>query len=138
MKLEREGRVVGFNGPLARVRVDSDAACGSCGSRSRCGSGAARIVELELPASLAVGDRVDLSLPAASVTRAALLGYLLPALCLIGGALLGAVQGNDTSAALGALGGLAAGLAAVRLISHSASARRMGLPGAAGYSGECS
>lgn len=63
--------------------------------------------------------------------RAALLGYLLPAICLVAGAALAGVEGNDTSAALGAVAGLMAGLALVRLISRSASARRMGLPAGA-------
>jgi positive regulator of sigma E activity len=138
--IEREGRVVGFAGALTRVRIEAGAACGGCGSRSRCGgAGAAQIVDLELPAGLALGERVSVAAAADSVARAALLGYLLPAACLVAGAALAAVDGNDTGAALGALAGLAAGLTAVRLISHSASARRMGLPGRADFKpGECS
>lgn len=144
--VEREGHVVGFSGALTRVRVEAGAACGGCGSHARCGSAgsssAAQIVELALPAGLsglAIGDRVSVTMPSANVTRAALLGYLLPAACLVLGAALAGIEGNDTSAALGAVAGLVAGLALVRLISRSASARRMGLLAGADINpGECS
>lgn len=144
--VEREGHVVGFSGALTRVRVEAGAACGCCGSRARCGSAgsssAAQIVELALPAGLsglAIGDRVSVATPSANVARAALLGYLLPAACLVLGAALAGIEGNDTSAALGAVAGLMVGLALVRLISRSASARRMGLLAGADINpGECS
>lgn len=101
--------------------------CSSCGHIGGCGvgklAGGRRETLISLPSlpSLAIGDRVKLELDEAQVTRAAMLGYLLPALMLIGGALLGeqvgaggTVPGADAGAALGALFGLAAGLLLAR------------------------
>lgn len=72
---------------------------------------------VRLPAAgVSIGQRVVLSLDEAQLTRAALLGYLLPAALLLAGAVMGETLGSgEPAAALGALFGLAAGLLITRL-----------------------
>lgn len=100
--------------------------CSSCGHAGGCGIGKlagnrrTTLIRLPRPSNLAIGDQVTLELDEAHVTRAAMLGYLLPAVLLIGGALTGeqvggmTALGNDASAALGAVFGLATGLLLAR------------------------
>lgn len=96
-------------------------ACAACGHGSACGigrlTGRPRERLLSLPAAdLQLGQTVMLELDERQLTQAALLGYLLPALLLLAGAVLGEKVGaGDTAAALGALGGLALGLLLPRL-----------------------
>lgn len=124
--VERAGQVVGFERGQALVRVENASACGSCGSRGACASGAkaAPVIRMALPAGTQVGDRVAMAMPAASVAQAAVLGYLLPPACLLAGAIVGeGAYGGDAAAAAGAGLGLIAGLLLARLISHFALGR---------------
>ena len=64
---------------------------------------------------------VAVAIPAGSLTRAAMLGYLLPPVAM----LIGAITAeqfflNELAAVIGAALGLAAGVLAARLISHFA------------------
>jgi sigma-E factor negative regulatory protein RseC len=118
------GRVRRIDGARALVAV-ATSGCSSCGHVSGCGigklAGQRRETLIALPTlpGLSAGDAVTLELDEAQVTRAALLGYLLPAVCLIAGALLGEKVGAretaDVLAALGAVAGLVLGLAITRL-----------------------
>lgn len=124
--IERAGRVVGFEGDHAVVRLENASACGSCGSRGTCGSGqkAAQVIRMDLPAPTQLGDRITLSMPSSSIALAALLGYLLPPASLLAGAVVGATRyGGDEAAVLGAGMGFAVGLLLVRLISRFALGR---------------
>ena len=124
--VERVGRVVGFDGDQAKVLLEVDSACGSCGSRGSCSSEgkAMRVVRMPLPADTKLGDRVSVSTSASSVALAALLGYLLPAAALLVGAIVGASQAEgDIGAVLGAGAGLFVGLLLARLIFHPFSRR---------------
>ena len=118
-RVERRGVVVGFQDGLAGVRMEVEAACASCGSRSACSTGkAGQTVALELPKATRIGDTVSVTIPAASITRAALLGYLLPPLALLFGAYFaGFVRQGDGAAVIGAGLGFVAGLLTVRLIA---------------------
>lgn len=99
--------------------------CSSCGHASGCGigklAGNRRETVIALPADgLRVGQSVTLELDEAQLTRAALFGYLLPTVLLLGGALLGEaigakVDAGDTLSLLGALAGLAGGILLGRL-----------------------
>lgn len=102
--------------------------CTSCGHAGGCGIGklAGRgETLLALPATpgLRAGDAVQVELREAQLTRAALVGYLLPVLLIVAGALLGQALGEklgaggtvDGLAALGAVAGLALGLLLTRL-----------------------
>lgn len=124
--VERRGTVIGSHAGITRIRLEPAPACSGCGSRGTCASGASepKVVEMRLRASAVPGTRVTLTLPESSVALASLLGYLLPAV----GLLLGAVVASrffagDLAAVLGAAAGLAAGLLGVRLISGNFSHR---------------
>jgi sigma-E factor negative regulatory protein RseC len=119
------GQVRRIDGARALVAV-ATSGCSSCGHLGGCGigklAGRRRETLIALPAlpGLSAGDAVTLELDEAQVTRAALLGYLLPAVCLIAGALLGEKVGAggtaaDSLAALGAVAGLLTGLSLTRL-----------------------
>lgn len=98
--------------------------CSACGHGGGCGigklAGKRKETLLTLPAAgLVVGQQVALTLDERQLTRAALLGYLLPAVLLIVGALVGegvgAKLGAGDTAPAGALLGLLAGLGLTRL-----------------------
>jgi sigma-E factor negative regulatory protein RseC len=105
--------------------------CSSCGHAGGCGigklAGSRRETLITLPGlpGLAKGDAVKLELDEAQVTRAALRGYLLPALLMVIGAIVGQIVsekvggggtavGSDATAALGAVLGMASGLLLAR------------------------
>ena len=133
MDSERLARIRGLDGDSVTVEVAVDSACGSCSSRTRCGSQGTQVIRLPLSACDAfdagqlptMGERVRLisDLP---VIRAGLLAYLLPALSLIAGAVAGqllftgAAEASgrpllaDLGAAAGALLGLVGALVALR------------------------
>ena len=116
--LLRHGEVIALAGGRARVRLDADAGCCACASRGACasGGGSASTIELAAPAEVRAGDRVTLSVSASSLTAAALLGYLLPPVCLLAGAVAASLTwGSDGAAVLGSLIGLGAGLLVARL-----------------------
>lgn len=121
--IKRNGEVVGFARGMAQVRLERDAGCSACGSRATCASGnsAAELIRLSLPAHTHVGDRVTVSIPAASLTLAAVLGYLLPPVSLLAGAIAANILfGNDVAAVLGAGAGFASGLLLARVTSSLA------------------
>ena len=122
MLAEREGIVIGSRAGVTRIRVQPAAACAGCGSRGSCASASAsakpQFVDVRLPAPAVPGAHVTLSLPESSITLAAVLGYLFPALGLLLGAVIAAVLfTGDLPAVLGAVVGLLAGLLGVRLAS---------------------
>lgn len=113
--VETRGRVIALHDGLAEIRVAAASACASCRTRSVCGSGQERSLQIPAPAHAVVGDTVSLQLPQDSFSLGMLIGYLLPALSmLLGAALLS--SGGDALAALGAALGLACGLALARLL----------------------
>lgn len=121
--VERAGKVIGFEGADALVRLENASGCGTCGSRGSCGSAgrAPQVIRVALPGRSQLGDRVTVSMSSSSITLAALLGYLLPPACLLAGAVAGAVNvGGDEAAVAGAGIGLFIGLLLARLISRFA------------------
>lgn len=119
--IERGGQVVGFDRGQALVQLDAEAGCGSCGSRGRCGSAgrAEQVIRMPLRAGSEIGERVTLAAPSSSIALAALAGYLLPAACLLAGAVAGSMRyGSDAAAVTGAGLGLLAGLLLARLIGQ--------------------
>ena len=122
-QLEREGVVLAAvaAGERARLRLKASATCAGCACRSACAADEAheQIVTVRLRDAVRAGDRVRLQLPESALPLAALLGYLLPVICLLGGAVLfGQVSDADAAPVLGALGGLTAGLLLVRRIAR--------------------
>ena len=125
----RHGEVIALADGRVRVRLDEDAGCGACASRGACASGggsggkSAPTMEFAAPAGVRAGDRVTLAVAASSLTAAALLGYLLPPVCLLAGAVAASLAwGSDGAAVLGGSVGLGAGL----LVARLASARVVG------------
>ncbi len=122
MLAEREGIVIGTRAGVTRIQVQPAAACAGCGSRGSCTSASAsakpQFVDVRLPAPAVPGAQVTLSLPESSIALAAVLGYLLPAIGLLLGAVIAAVLfTGDLPAVLGAVLGLLAGLLGVRFAS---------------------
>lgn len=121
--VERSGTVIGMDAGVARVRLAPAPGCAGCGSRGACASAAAKpqIVEVRLPSATTVGSEVTLSIPESSVVLAALLGYLLPIVGLMVGAVaaIGFVD-SDLSAVIGAGAGFLLGLLGARRISSGA------------------
>lgn len=129
--LTHAGVIRAIDGRRMSVAVATQG-CASCGQKKSCGvgqlAGTRPSTLIELPASegLQAGDPVTLSLDAATIHRAALLGYLLPAILLMAGTVAGDVLAEpglsaDLGAALGALAGGGIGLLLARL-----GARRLG------------
>lgn len=122
--LEREGVVLSTvaAGGLARLRLQPSADCAGCSCRSACSADEAReqFVTVTLLKDAVPGERVRLQLPESALPLAALLGYLLPVVCLLAGAmLLCQVSDTDLAPVLGAVVGLAGGLLLVRRIARS-------------------
>lgn len=115
--INADGHIDRLQGGQAQIRITPPSGCGSCRSRSACGAGSERLVWVSAPAGAGVGDRVSLQLPAASLNRAALLAYLLPALTTLAGAALAAPAG-DLAAALSAGAGLGLGLVLLRILGR--------------------
>lgn len=75
----------------AVVLVERSSACEQCRSRGACEvlSGRTMRVEIENELGAKEGDRVEISLPAASVLKVSFLVYLVPVAALVAGAYLG-------------------------------------------------
>ncbi len=116
--METRGRIVAIADGMADVRIAAISACGSCRSQESCGTAAAantQIVRVDATPGMHSGDEISLQMEAATVAGGALLGYLMPALSVIGGAIAGSEWfGSDAAAALGAGIGLTLGLLALR------------------------
>jgi len=120
--LETRGEVIGFAHGMAQIRVErASSGCAGCGSRGACASGpaSAQVIRMHLSDTPRVGDQVTVSMPSSSIALAALLGYLLPPVGLLLGAVIAAgTFDGDAAAVLGAGLGFVAGLLLARLISH--------------------
>ena len=126
--IERCGEVIGIARGVAQIRLEANAGCAGCGSRHACASGDAAplMIELAVPGKVQAGARVTIAMPAASLTLAALLGYLLPPVALLIGAIVANLAfGNDLAAVLGAVLGLFAGIFAARLTATLAFGRTL-------------
>lgn len=117
------GVIQHIEGTRAIVAVSVASGCGTCAKRGGCGIGAgtrgdkSALVDVEASPGLRPGDTVTVCVDDAGLLPAALLGYLLPAVALIAGAVAGhASDGSDGTAAIGALAGLAVGLALPRVL----------------------
>ena len=118
--ISHTGRVHAIEGNTAQIAVMT-AACSSCGHAGGCSigklAGKQRQSLIAVPADgLRLGQSVTLTLDESRLTQAALLGYLLPVVMLLMGALLGEkVDAGETASVIGAGIGLFAGLLLTRL-----------------------
>ncbi|ENY73739.1 sigma-E factor regulatory protein RseC [Aeromonas diversa CDC 2478-85] len=129
---EELATVVELDGDHAWVSCERRSACNSCQQQSDCGTGTvakamanrAQRVRVRLCAEVRVGQQIRIGIPQHSLIQGALLVYLLPLLCLVGGGLLGQLwlrpllqAGEGVSILTTALGG-AAGFLLVRYLSR--------------------
>lgn len=128
-QVERKGRVIAIeeNG-MARVRLERASACGGCGSRGTCASASGmQEIRLHLAKPAQPGDGVSVSMPASSVVLAAVLGYLLPPLGLIAGAVFCDLTYDcDMASVIGAGAGFIGGLLLARLIAFFTLGKHQG------------
>ena len=122
--LEARGRVVEVRDGTAEVRLAVASSCHGCRAQGVCSSGREQSVRIAAADGVAVGDVVSLALGEAQFSLGVAIGYLLPALTLLLGAVLLSFAG-DTAAALGAAVGLAVGILLVRLLSRRLLADRL-------------
>jgi sigma-E factor negative regulatory protein RseC len=133
--LTETGRVVAVDTDGLWVETIRQSTCGVCAAQKACGHGLInrmtdgkrsyiRVLPGEqAPAECSVDDQVRISIPEEIILRGSFVAYLLPLICMLGGALLavGFLPGSeDGAAALGAITGLLIGFAAVRwhAVSH--------------------
>lgn len=119
-----DGRVLAVDAGEALVALPAGG-CAACAGKSGCGIGRlagerpARVVRVPACAGLQPGDAVVLEADAAALARAALLGYLVPAVGIVGGSVAGDLAtGMEAGAVAGALAGFLFGLAAVRVFAR--------------------
>ena len=127
--LVETGRVVAVETDSLWVETIRQSTCGSCAARKGCGHGLLnryaegkrgyiRVVPgITGTIDCAVDDQVRISIPEEVILRGSLVVYVLPLLCMLGGAVLGSVlfEGmSDANAALGAVAGFGFGFALVR------------------------
>ncbi|CPR17779.1 SoxR-reducing system protein RseC [Brenneria goodwinii] len=109
--------VVSWQNGIATLNCEQRSGCGSCQSRSTCGTGVLNQLgapvehQLRVPCEqpLQVGQRVELGIAEARLLQSAVMVYFVPLVGLFAGsALLQALFANELSAVLGALlgGGL--------------------------------
>ncbi len=122
------GLVTGITGEnRALVTVHRAEACHSCSVKGACsalgGQTKDLVLEAENDARAQPGDRVTLSMPQSSVVKASMVLYLLPALGLVAGAVLGRevalAQGwiTDPASITGSFLGLVVGFAISKVLS---------------------
>jgi sigma-E factor negative regulatory protein RseC len=123
--IEGLARVVGIDGDQAWLATEAPAACGSCATKSACGSGKAkRSASWRVPrdlgtgqARLALGDTVHVGVDRSALTRASLTAYVLPLVTmLIAASTL--QSAGDAVAVIGALAGLLLGVAVARVLAR--------------------
>lgn len=126
-------RVVAIDGDKVWLEPLQTSSCGGCASAAVCGSKGMGTLASRLEArrfaideirGLAVGDTVELALAGSKLIQAAALAYLLPLLAaLICAGALQARFGSDAITLCGALGGMALGFVAMRLLARRLAAR---------------
>jgi len=120
--VECRGEVIGLVHGTALVRLErAPSSCGGCSSRGTCSSGHAPTQEvlMEMPEGTKIGDQVTVSMPSSSLALAAVVGYLLPPVFLLLGAIVAdSYFAGDAAAVLGAAIGLLLGLLVARLASR--------------------
>ncbi|MCF8062768.1 MAG: SoxR reducing system RseC family protein [Deltaproteobacteria bacterium] len=82
----------------AVVLVERSSACEQCRSKGACEMLSGRTMRVEVTNELGAeeGDRVEISLPAASVMKLSFLVYLVPVAALVAGAYLGSLWVEDS------------------------------------------
>lgn len=121
--IEGLARVVAVDNAQVWLVAEQPAACGSCATRSACGSGTAKpAASWRAPRSLghgqpplSLGDTVRIGVDRSALTRASLTAYALPLVTMLTAVV--AMQGaSDAMAISAALVGLLMGVAVARVL----------------------
>jgi sigma-E factor negative regulatory protein RseC len=90
--IRESGIIERVDGRRAVVRIQKGGSCAACENRASCHIGTDRplLVEVDNEMGAAEGDRVELSMPTASLLKLSFLVYMVPVLALVLGAILGA------------------------------------------------
>lgn len=126
--LETRAIIIQLDGAEAVVEAKQGGGCGHCDSEKGCGKAAQlfcsqpRRFRVRNDINARIGEEVQVSVADGVLLRSAAIIYLLPLVLLLAGGLLGSHWAGDVShrdgyAAIGALLGLAAGFALVRLVT---------------------
>jgi sigma-E factor negative regulatory protein RseC len=131
--IEESGRVVSTRGEYAWIETGRATACGSCASRSGCGTSVLATLFGRRPANIrvvnsigaAVGEQVVIGISESGLVRGSLAVYLVPLAGLFAGALAGQSLAaasvsapGDLASMLGGAGGFAAGIVWLRRFSR--------------------
>jgi sigma-E factor negative regulatory protein RseC len=129
--IRENGIVESVSARRAVVRIQKGGSCAACENRSSCHIDSDRplLVEVDNEMGAAAGDRVELSMPTASLLKLSFLVYMVPVLALVIGAILGAAWAgplgvSSTSGSL-LIGGAAliASFAFLKLLDRSVRRR---------------
>lgn len=106
-KVKHLGVVSEATEELVRVKIDSQAACGSCKARSACslGEGGEKIIDVHNPEKVfSKGEEVEVMLNEKLGFRALFFGYLLPFMIVVTTlVILTTVTGDEAVGGLGSL-----------------------------------
>lgn len=108
---------------IADVQIAAASACGACRAKSVCGTGSSKIIHVQVAAHTVPGARLSIEMAETDINLAVVIGYLLPAVTLLCGALLLSPLG-DTFAALGSILGLVTGLLLMQRVQQTRFADR--------------
>lgn len=118
-------RVVAVDRDQVWLVAEQPSACGSCATRSACGSGRSKpAASWRAPRSLgpgqpalALGETVHIGVDRSALTRASVTAYALPLVTMLA-AVIGLQDAGDALAMAAALVGLLVGVAAARVLAR--------------------
>ena len=123
--IDSEAVVARLEGEHAWLELCRPSACGSCGSAEACATGRnKRLQRVRNTVGARVGDTVVVTVAEGAVLRAAVWSYLMPLALALLGAAVGAAGYDDVGALIGVAVGLAAGVVALRGIGARLEAGR--------------
>lgn len=90
--IRESGIIERVSGRRAVVRIQKGGSCAACDNRTSCHIDSDRplFIEVDNEMGARAGDRVELSMPTASLLKLSFLVYMVPVLALVIGAILGA------------------------------------------------
>ena len=130
-ELKEPAIIVALDGDSVWVETQRQGTCNACSANRGCGQGLMNrllpgrahyvraLCTPDLPQALAIGDRVEISVPQNLLLKSSALVYLLPLILLLAGTLSGSqVWPGDPGAILGGALGLSLGFGLVRLHAY--------------------
>lgn len=124
----QRGIVQSVEGGFAQVEVGGGEGCTACSARESCMSitgkqPEAKIIRVENVLNASVGDAVQIELPVSATMRIIAVTFLLPVVLLVAGYWV-LMPGGSTQGAIGAVGGLAAGMLMALAVNRALSRRK--------------